>query len=96
MAYGPNREQSNDARFALPEYDRLYEAQRRLPDGPERLALLQQMTRLLAAYMPYLLYLHRVRLDVAQPWVAGYARNPFTEVCWHLIDVDPAARTAAA
>ncbi|MFN9676001.1 MAG: ABC transporter substrate-binding protein [Betaproteobacteria bacterium] len=96
MAYGPNREQSNDARFALPEYDRLYEAQRRLPDGPERLALLQQMTRLLAAYMPYLLYLHRVRLDVAQPWVAGYARNPFTEVCWHLIDVDPAARTAVA
>jgi hypothetical protein len=42
------------------------------------------------------LFLHRIRLDVAQPWVAGYVRNPFTELCWHLIDVDPAARTAAA
>jgi ABC-type transport system substrate-binding protein len=95
MAYGPNREQSNDARFALAAYDRLYEAQRRLSDGPERLALLMQMTRLLAAYMPYLLFLHRIRLDVAQPWVAGYVRNPFTELCWHLIDVEPAARSGA-
>src|SRR5690606_22965658 len=40
----------NDARLRLPEYDRLYEASRRLPDGAERSALYAKMTDLVNAY----------------------------------------------
>ena len=31
LAYGPNADQSNDARFRLPAFDALYERQRALP-----------------------------------------------------------------
>jgi ABC-type transport system substrate-binding protein len=95
MGYGPNKEQLNDARFDLPEYNALYERQRVLPDGPQRLQLLQRAARLLTAYMPYKFHLHRVVLDLAQPWVDGYRRHPFTTRQWNWIDIDPARREAA-
>jgi len=66
MAYGPNRQAINDARFDLGAFNTLYEQQRVLPDGPERLDKLHQATRLLAAYMPYMMHLHRVQSDLAQ------------------------------
>jgi len=34
LLYGPNIGQTNYSRFSLPEYDELYRASRRLPDGP--------------------------------------------------------------
>ena len=45
-------------------YDALYARQHRLPDGPERLALLREATRLLVAYMPYKFIAHRIQLDL--------------------------------
>jgi ABC-type transport system substrate-binding protein len=94
MAYGPNIQSINDARFDLPAYNRLFAAQRVLPDAPERLGLLRDGSRTMAAYMPYLLHLHRVNVDLAQPWVLGYRRHPFTSRKWDWIDVDTAARSA--
>ena len=47
LAYGPNKGSANDARFALKAYDQLYERQRMLPDGPERLTAMHEATRLL-------------------------------------------------
>jgi ABC-type transport system substrate-binding protein len=92
MGYGPNMESINDARFDLPAYNRLFEQQRVLPDGPERLALLRDASRLMTAYMPYLLHMHRVYVDLAQPWVSGYRRHPFTSRNWLWIDVDTDAQ----
>jgi ABC-type transport system substrate-binding protein len=92
MAYGPNREAINDARFDLPAYNALYEQQRVLPDGPERLQKLHEASRLLAAYMPYLLHLHRVVIDLVQPWVIGYRRHPFTRREWCWLDIDESRR----
>jgi ABC-type transport system substrate-binding protein len=94
FGYSGNIEQTNDARFRLPAYDRLYEQSRRLPDGPERIAVLREATRLLAAYMPYKFHLHRVQNDLVQPWIVGYARNTFTQRLWDVVDLDPAARAA--
>jgi ABC-type transport system substrate-binding protein len=94
FGYSGNIEQTNDARFRLPAYDRLYEQSRRLPDGPERLAALREATRLLAVYMPYKFHLHRVQNDLVQPWLVGYARNTFTQRLWDVIDLDPTARAA--
>lgn len=92
MAYGPNKESINDARFDLPSFNRLFEQQRVLSNGPERLALLREASRLMVAYMPYLLHMHRVYVDLAQPWVIGYRRHPFTSRQWAWVDIDDEAR----
>jgi len=94
MAYGGNMESINDARFNLPAFNRLFEQQRVLPDGPERLALLHEAGRLMVAYMPYMLHMHRVYVDLCQPWVTGFRRHPFTSRKWTWIDVDAAQYAA--
>ncbi|HKO68694.1 MAG TPA: ABC transporter substrate-binding protein, partial [Burkholderiaceae bacterium] len=88
LAYGPNKGSSNDSRFALKAYDELYERQRTLPDGPERLAAMREATRLLVAYMPYKFHLNRIELNLAQPWLLGYRRFPFTTRQWAYLDID--------
>lgn len=95
MAYGPNKQAINDARFDLPAFNALFEQQRVMSDGPVRLNTLREATRLMVAYMPYLLHLHRVYIDLAHPWVRGYRRHPFTSRQWCWIDIDPALRPAA-
>ncbi len=91
LAYGPNKGSANDSRFALKAYDELYERQRVLPDGPDRLAAMREATRLLVAYMPYKFHLHRIQQDLAQPWLIGYRRHPFTTRAWAYLDVDNGA-----
>lgn len=88
LAYGPNKGSANDARFELKAYDALYQQQRTLPDGPERLAAMHEATRLLIAYMPYKFHLHRIQQDLAQPWLIGYRRHPFTTRTWAYLDID--------
>ncbi len=87
LAYGPNADQSNDARFALPAYDRVYEQQRALPDGPERLALMHQAHKLMLAYMPYMAHNHAIVTDLMQPSVRGPLRHPFNSDWFRWADV---------
>jgi ABC-type transport system substrate-binding protein len=89
IAYGPNKGESNDAHFALPAYDRLFERQRVLPDGPERDALMLQAKNLLAAYMPYKAHSHTVVTDLLHPWVRGHWRHPFMRDLWRYVGVEP-------
>ncbi len=88
LAYGPNKGQSNHARFDLPAYNQLFERLRTLPDGPERLAGIGEAKRLLVAYMPYKVHVHRVWTDMTHPWVLGYHRNVFVRDFWRYIDID--------
>ncbi len=87
LAYGPNAEQSNDARFRLPAFDRLYERQRTLPDGPERLALMREASRLMLAYVPYIAHLHEITNDLWHAHVRGPMRQPFSSDWFRWIDV---------
>ena len=77
LAYGPNAGQSNDSRFALPVFDRLYEQQRVLPDGPQRLALMRHANKLMLAYMPCMAHNHAIVTELLQPGVSGPLRQPF-------------------
>lgn len=52
LLYGPNSGFSNLARFRLPEFDKLYEEARALPNGPERERVMQRMNELVSAYAP--------------------------------------------
>jgi ABC-type transport system substrate-binding protein len=89
LAYGPNAEQSNDARFKLAAFDRLYEQQRRLPNGPERLALMRQANKLMLAYVPYIAHLHEITNDLLHAHVHGPMRKPFGGDWFRWIDVSP-------
>ena len=86
IAYGPNASEANDPRFALPAFDRLFERQRALPDGPEREAVMRQAKDLLVAYMPFKVHVHNVYLDVVQPWTEGFWRHPFMRDYWRFAD----------
>ena len=92
QGYGPSKGQSNLARFDLPEYNRLFDLQKGLPDGPERSAVMAQAQQLMVAYMPYKVHVHRIYTDLAQPWVIGFHRNVFLRDFWKYVDIDPAEK----
>jgi ABC-type transport system substrate-binding protein len=95
--YGPNEgEKGNLARFKLPEFDRLFEKARTLPDGPERTDIYKQMTRLFVAYAPWKVNTHRIRTDLWYPWVVGY-RRPLIQArsFFKYIDIDTQAQLAS-
>jgi ABC-type transport system substrate-binding protein len=96
LGYGPSSGQSNHARFQLAEFDRLYDLQRRLPDGPERLAVMTKAKELMIAYMPYKVHVHRIYTDLAQPWVIGFHRNVFMRQWWKYVDIDLAEKIKRA
>ena len=59
-----------------------------MPDGPERMAKLDQLRRIGVAYMPYKVHVHRIWTDLAQPWVTGYHRNIYVREFWKYVDID--------
>ena len=95
LGYGPNKGQANHARFDLPAFNAVYERQKKLPDGPERQAAMDEAQRLMIAYMPYKVHVHRIFTDLAHPWVIGYHRNIFLREFWQYVDVDPALQARA-
>ena len=90
LGYGPNKGQANHARFDLPAFNALYEKQRATPNGPERQAMMTEAAKLMIAYMPYKVHVHRVFTDLAHPWVKGYHRNIFVRDWFRYVDVDAA------
>ncbi|MFM7703567.1 MAG: bicyclomycin resistance protein, partial [Rubrivivax sp.] len=69
-------------------FNRLYEAQRQLPDGPERLAAMHQARDMMVAWMPYKVHAHRFATDLVHPWVQGYHASHFRGLFWKYVDVD--------
>jgi len=95
LLYGGNAGFSNLARFKLPEYDRLYEQARAMPDGPERTKILQRMSELVTIYAPWNLHAYRYENVLVQPWLAGYKYNAFDRHPWRYYDIDLKRRKAA-
>jgi ABC-type transport system substrate-binding protein len=95
LLYGGNAGFSNLARFKLPEFDRLYEQARAMPDGPARTKLLLRMSELVSIYAPWNLHAYRYENVLVQPWVGGYKYNAFDRHPWRYYDVDVARRAAA-
>jgi ABC-type transport system substrate-binding protein len=88
LAYGPNADQSNDARFKLPAFDRLYEKQGVMPNGPERLAVMREAQKLMLAYVPYIAHVHPIETDLSHAPVRHLIRHPFKATWWHFTDLD--------
>ncbi len=90
LGYGPNIGGANHARFNLPAFNALYQKQRQLPDGPERLAVMEAAARTMIAYMPYKIHVHRFVTDLSHPWVVGHYRNNFVRHFYKYVDLDTA------
>jgi oligopeptide transport system substrate-binding protein len=80
---------SNDARMRLPAFDALYEKSRKLPDGPHRTAIFDQMNDLIFNYAPWILTDYPYQNMLVQPWVRGYKLNTFVQQQWRYLDVGP-------
>jgi ABC-type transport system substrate-binding protein len=89
LFYGPNTYQSNNGCVTIPEYDALYARTQKMPPGPERDRLYQDMVRLLEAYTPMRLTISRYRNQLVQPEVLGYKKHPILHAQWQYLDVAP-------
>jgi len=86
--YGPATGAENLSRFRNAEYDRLFDKQNAMPNGPERIATIREMQKVFVAYAPSNISVHRYVIDMSYPWVVGYRRWPFARDWWKYVDVD--------
>jgi hypothetical protein len=87
LLYGGNSGLANLSRFKQPDFDRLYDASRKLPDGPERARLTREMSQIVAAYAPWKLNAYRYENIILYPRVEGYKLNVFNIHPWQYLDV---------
>jgi ABC-type transport system substrate-binding protein len=86
-------EENNFGNFHLAEYDRLYEKARVTPNVAERTKLYQKMAKLVVAYVPWKLGVHRIRTDMWWPQLFGFRRHPiYTYNFWKYVDMDPSKK----
>jgi ABC-type transport system substrate-binding protein len=86
--YGKAVGQGNLARFRNDKFDELFMKQSLMPDGPERDKVIREAEKILIAYMPYKVRVHRIGTDMMQPWVVGYKRHPNSNEFWQYVDID--------
>jgi ABC-type transport system substrate-binding protein len=96
LLYGPNCGSSNDGCFQLPEFDALYERAASMPPGPARTAIYQNMERLIAAYAPFKLHVHRKYNYMLKPWILGWRKHPILHEGYRYADIDLARRARDA
>jgi oligopeptide transport system substrate-binding protein len=92
LLYGPNTEQSNEARYKHPVYDKLYEKSLTLPDSPERNQIYREMYRNIVANSPWRLGVHRLFNHFINPWVKGYKKHPILLTSFRYLDIDTTMR----
>ncbi len=80
---GPNK-----TNFSNPEFDRLYEKMRDLPDGPERKKAIDDMVKILHADTPWIYFAHRIAYSTMHGWARNFKRNPFFLGQLKYIDID--------
>jgi oligopeptide transport system substrate-binding protein len=88
LLYGKHAGLTNISRFDLPEYNKLYDQSRSMPDTPERTKLFREMSALVTAYAPWNLEVYRYENLVVYPWVIGYKYNAFSQHPWMYYDID--------
>ncbi|WP_211465118.1 ABC transporter substrate-binding protein [Collimonas silvisoli] len=88
LFYGPNIGQNNNGCSKIPEYDVLYAASQKLPNGPERDLLYHKMARILEVNAPARIGYARYRNMIAQPRVIGFKKHPILHTEWMYFDID--------
>jgi ABC-type transport system substrate-binding protein len=92
LLYGPSIGQANYSRFNLPEFNKLFDEARTLPDSPARTRLFDRMTELVVAYAPWRVRINDIEDTMARGWVRNYVPHPMRNEGWMYMDVDEALR----
>jgi ABC-type transport system substrate-binding protein len=87
LLYSKNKGNLNDARFSLPEFDRLYERSKTMPDSPERTAYFRKMTQIIHVYAPWHPGYYSYRNVLVHPWVKNFKQHAFIVHPWWMQDV---------
>lgn len=95
LLYGPNASQENNARFDLPEFNRLFDKARSLPESPVRLQLFDRMTEIVVAYAPWRLTFHLIADPLHHAWIRNFVPHPIKADVWEYLDVARAGREPA-
>ncbi|GAB2586813.1 ABC transporter substrate-binding protein [Ramlibacter solisilvae] len=88
LGYSGSFGQQNHSRFKNDKFDELYRQQAVMADGPERDAVIREAVRIMIAYMPIKVRVHRIGTDMMQPWLLGYKRHPNAREFWQYVDID--------
>ena len=73
------REGSNYCRYNRPDFDRAYLQMATMEDGPERLALIQQMNAMIAEDCPVIFEFAKAFYSAVQPWARWTHNNGMIE-----------------
>jgi ABC-type transport system substrate-binding protein len=96
LLYGPNAGQANTSRFNLPEFNRLFEEARRLPDSAERTQLFNRMAELVVAYVPWRITVNPITDTLAHRRVRFFVPHPMRfPGGFPYIDLDESLRAKA-
>ena len=79
---------ANYAMFSHPEFDRLYEHVKTMPDTPERTELYRRMVHIIWVYNPWRVNSLMRNTILIHPWVVGYKKHPFAHEPWRYLDID--------
>ncbi|MBC8104767.1 MAG: hypothetical protein H7Z41_19505 [Cytophagales bacterium] len=94
LFYGPNRGGPNSSLYGNPEYDRLFLEMQKMSDGPRRLALIQQLQRIVIEDCPVIPMYHDVTYSLSQAWIRNTKPHPISNDDSQYRAVDPELRAA--
>jgi ABC-type oligopeptide transport system substrate-binding subunit len=84
---------ANYCRYSRPEYDRAYEQMAVMENGPERLALINQLNAMLAEDCPAIFQFDKAFYIATQPWARWTHNSPVIEYSFNKYhQVDPVLR----
>lgn len=77
LLYGPNKRPGpNASNYSNPEYDKLFEQMRAMPDVPERQTIINKMRDIAVEDCPWIYLTHNETYALTQPWLHNYKPNP--------------------
>ena len=87
---------ANYAMFDHPDFNRMYERVKSMPDSPERTAIYREMVKLVWVYNPWRVNSIMRNTVLIHPWVLGYKKHPFAHEPFRYLDIDLAKLRAGA
>jgi len=94
LLYGPNGSQDgeNKARYASPEFDRLFDQMKNMENGPRRQAIIDQMVKTVREDSPWVWGYHPKDYALSHSWVSLTKPNKMARNTLKYVRVDAALR----
>jgi ABC-type transport system substrate-binding protein len=94
LFYGPNSSPGpNHVNYSNPEFDRLYEQVRTMPDSPERTALYRKMADIVIEDSPWIYMHHPMSHGLHHHWLKNYKEHDFPYGMVKYVRIDANARS---